>query len=217
MIFLQLTRREAEHGPLPSRCVRCGRPAFVWRTRRLREQRVEVSAIFYAAFPALLTLCTFMFLTWQPGNDAILELAIGFAVIAAMLANVFAPWFAARGLDVRLPFCEKHHLHWFKRTVYDLVCALFFLSLLIGCFVEPRLQSLLLSLMWLHLFQWLIVKTISRHRAVSLNGMTDRHVTLRGVHPKFREALFDLRLAATEPIPETSASRPEASIGVSQP
>jgi hypothetical protein len=193
MIYLQLTQREAEHGPLPSVCARCGAPAFVWRTRRMRPHRPEILALYFGGPPAFMVLWSFLVFTYQPGNDELLEMIVWFALILVMAANIFAPWLMGFGLTVRLPFCEKHHLHWFKHTLYNLICPLFLVSLVLGCFVLPRYQSLLFSLMWLHLLQWLIVKTVLWHRAIHVHDCTDRHVTLRGIDVKFREALYHVR------------------------
>jgi hypothetical protein len=215
MIYLQLTRREVEHGPLPSVCVRCGAPAFIWRTRRMRPHRPEILALYYGGIPAFIALWTFLVFTWRPGDDELLEMIIWFAITLAMAANVFAPWVMGMGLRVRLPFCERHHLHWFKYTLYNLICPLFLVSLIFGCFALRRYQGLLFGLMWLHLLQWLIVKTVMWHRAIHVHDCTDRHVTLRGIHVRFREALYHSRgeVKAAERAQKADPQPAEAPVG----
>lgn len=176
----------------------------------MRPLRPEILALYFGGPPAFMVLWSFLIFTWSPGNDELLEMIIWFAIILAMATNIFAPWLTEVGLAVRLPFCEKHHLHWFKVTLYNLICPLFLVSLVIGCFVMRRYQSLLFSLMWLHLLQWLIVKTVMWHRALHLHDCTDRHVTLRGIHVQFREALYHLRGQVKAAERAANADRPPA-------
>jgi hypothetical protein len=169
MADVLLTRDMLSTGHVPAICMRCGAPAAA-----IRQQRVAKRA------PWILTLIFFI----------------------GPLALVFFEIVATR-ITIPAPMCLAHQHHWFKRRVFVIAMFVAYTWLLIGAAVLEsshardqwmrRMDSALIYTATGLLILWVATLIVCERWTIGPNDIGPRGVTLRNVHPAFRDAIENRR------------------------
>jgi hypothetical protein len=168
MAHIRLSRSEVRRDLLPQVCVVCGAPADVRRERSF---------------------------SWFPGW-------IWLIVLLSWLIGLILMVVLTKSIRVRLPACDEHEGYWRRRRTFTTVGTVLVLglcALLFAAFVSegpPRNDDLALPLCGggaLVFFIWIVAVAIIHGRGIRATEITDRSISLAGVHEEFVWALEDDR------------------------
>lgn len=144
--------------------------------------------------------------SWCPSWVIVLLFAgVPVYVIVALLLT--------KRMKVRVPLCEAHQGHWFKRDIFNLCYLVFIVGLVVGTIMIPSslgvskaTQDTLFG--WaclstvLALVVWIVIYAVVDSQMIGPKEITDRGITLKGVAPAFVTALEGWRgQEYDEPIP----------------
>ena len=163
---VRLTMGEVKGASLPRVCMRCGASADVVKERKF---------------------------SWRPSWVLVTLFAglLPYLIISAILTKY---------MTVPAPLCQEHQGHWSKRTIFNLCYFLALAALVVGLIVVPNLLDLrgqaldnvvgfaCLSIPGA-LFIWLVVNIIIETQMITPTEITERSITLKGVHAGFVDAV----------------------------
>lgn len=165
MARVTITRQEAERGLLPPLCALTGVPTEDSKRK---------------AF------------LWQPGWVAVL-------ILAGLLPYLIVSLVMRKTMTVNLPLVREKHGHWMWRTLVGVGAVLLSIALMVGAGVvgsnrgSDQLSGALFAVGIIGFLVALIVWLVLNGSCIRPAEITDRDITLVGVHRNFVDALEDDR------------------------
>jgi hypothetical protein len=168
MASITLSRYECSRGLLPEVCAVCGDPATTRRDRNF---------------------------SWHPSWVWIL-------ILVNLLVVLIVALLLTRRMSVRLPVCDQHEGYWRRRTLFYTVPTVFVLLVMAGAFAymvsrPPGGNDSLVGWLCLGsiglLFVWVVVAAVVQANGIRATEITDRTMTLAGLHEEFVAAVREDR------------------------
>jgi hypothetical protein len=173
MPSITLSKYECSRSLLPDVCVVCGAPAT---TRKARN------------------------FSWHPGWVWVL-------ILINLIVVLIVALILTKRMSVRLPVCDQHEGYWRRRTWFYTLPTLAILLLGIGALVylwsqppgvKDELTGWLCGGSLVLLVAWIVVAAIVQATGIRATEITDRTMTLAGLHEEFVGAVREDRARARD-------------------